>query len=115
MKRFLLDRDQFLAYADIGSSTGHHPPVLLLHGGGVDHRMRVPQLHAFPNHRVIAPDARGHGASSTPADPYRRVDDVVALLDGLDLDAVVAVGLSMGAATGIDLAVEYPDRVRRLV
>ncbi|MDN5917915.1 MAG: alpha/beta hydrolase, partial [Pseudonocardia sp.] len=112
LPRLHLPDGQHLAYLDDGEG----PDVLvLLHGGGLDHRMWQSQLGAFPGWRVIAPDARGHGDSSTPSSPYRLVDDVVAILDALELVRVVVVGLSMGAGTAVDLAVERPDRVRGLV
>lgn len=103
--------DQDVAYVDHGSGV----PVVLLHGGGLDHRMWAPQMNAFPGHRVIAPDARGHGGSSSADTPFRLVDDVVGLLDALGLSEAVVVGLSMGGGTAVDLAVEYPDRVLGLV
>lgn len=110
--RMQLSDDQHLAYAERG--TGEQT-VLLLHGGGLNHRMWEPQLSAVPNARVIAPDARAHGQSSTPTNPYRLVDDVLALLDHLDVQRTVVVGVSMGAGTAIDLAIDFPDRVSGLV
>src|SRR5699024_10308697 len=38
-------------------------------GGGVDRRMWGPQLSAYPERTVIAPDARGHGGSSDADGP----------------------------------------------
>ena len=55
-------------------------PLVLLHGGAVDHRMWRPQLDAFPERRVVAVDARGHGRSSTPSSPFRHCDDVIEVL-----------------------------------
>ncbi|MFI6458558.1 alpha/beta fold hydrolase [Streptosporangium amethystogenes] len=99
------------------SADEHRTPLVLLHGGAVDHRMWSPQLAAFPERRVIAPDARGHGDSSD-ADaeaPYRLADDVVAVLDALDIDRAVLAGVSMGGGTAVDIALEYPDRCAALV
>ena len=113
MSRIALPDGQSLAYVDEGNRGAD--PILFLHGGGLDHSMWRPQLTAFPDFRVIAPDARAHGDSSTPTGPYRLVDDVIALLDALEVPAVAAVGLSMGGGTAVDLAVEASDRVRALV
>ena len=112
MRRLTLPGDQSIAFLDSGVDSD---PVVLLHGGGLDHRMWGPQLAAFPDRRVIAPDARAHGESSTPGSGYRLVDDVLALLDALELETVVVVGLSMGGGTAVDLAVLAPERVRGLV
>lgn len=105
--------DQTVAYRETGPSDGM-PPLLLLHGGAVDSRMWAPQLGAFPGRRVIAPDARGHGGSSDAAAPYRLVDDVIALMDALEIESAVPVGISMGGGTAVDLALEFPERVAAL-
>lgn len=89
-------------------------PLLLLHGGALDSRTWRPQLDAFPERMVLAPDARGHGGSSDAGSPYRLVDDVIALLDALGIDQVVAAGVSMGGGTAVDLALEAPERVAAL-
>ncbi|MFJ1671292.1 alpha/beta fold hydrolase [Streptomyces bottropensis] len=101
-----------LAYQDVGSG----PPLVLLHGGFTDHRMwrdLVPALAA--GHRVIAPDARGHGASANASGPFRFTDDLAALLRHLDTGPAILVGLSMGGGTAVDTALEHPGLVRALV
>jgi pimeloyl-ACP methyl ester carboxylesterase len=90
-------------------------PLVLLHGGGVDGRMWRPQLSAFPGRRVVAPDARAHGASSDAPAPYRLADDVVDLLDALGIERAVLAGISMGGGTAVDVALEHPARVAGLV
>nr|WP_246179967.1 alpha/beta hydrolase [Kocuria coralli] len=90
-------------------------PLVLLHGGAVDHRMWLPQFSAFPGRRIAAPDARGHGASSDATTPYRLADDVVDLLDALQIERAVLVGVSMGGGTAVDVALEHPSRVSALV
>ncbi len=90
-------------------------PLVLLHGGAVDHRMWSPQLAAFDERRLVVPDARGHGGSSDATTPYRLADDVVALLDALEIDRAVLAGVSMGGGTAVDVALEHPDRCAALV
>lgn len=77
--------------------------------------MWTPQLDAFPERRIIAPDARGHGGSSDAEGPYRLADDVVVLMDALGLDRAVLAGVSMGGGTAVDVALEHPDRCAALV
>ncbi|UKY54484.1 alpha/beta fold hydrolase [Streptomyces inhibens] len=104
--------DGHLAYRDVGAG----PPLVLLHGGFLDHGMwddQVPFL--APDYRVIAPDARGHGASSNASSPFRHTDDVAALLRHLGVGPAVLVGLSMGASIAVDTALEHPDLIRALV
>ncbi|GAA2785053.1 alpha/beta hydrolase [Saccharopolyspora taberi] len=101
-----------LAYSDTGSGE----PLVFLHGGGLDHRMWNRQIEEFSQrYRVIAPDARGHGRSSTPVEPFRHCDDIAALLEHLGLGPVGLVGLSMGATTALDTALEHPHLVSSLV
>ncbi len=110
--------DQRIAHLDIPPTTaepGDRDPLVLLHGGAVDHRMWGPQLGSFPERRVIVPDARGHGGSSDAEAPYRLADDVVALLDALDIERAVLAGISMGGGTAVDVALEHPGRASALV
>ncbi|CAM5513519.1 hydrolase [Streptomyces spiroverticillatus] len=101
-----------LTYLDTG---GNGPAVVLLHGGFVDHRMWHAQIPALARtHRVIAPDARGHGDSSVAKAPFRPADDVAALMRHLGVGPAVLVGLSMGGATAVDTALEHPTLVRAL-
>ncbi|KUF13638.1 alpha/beta fold hydrolase [Streptomyces silvensis] len=110
---FFLDTpDGPLAYRD----SGWGAPLVLLHGGFVDHRMWDEQIaHFSRNFRVIAPDVRGHGWSSNASVPFRQTDDLAALLRHLDVGPAVLVGLSMGAGIAVDTALEHPALVRALV
>ncbi|MEI5523747.1 alpha/beta hydrolase [Streptomyces brasiliscabiei] len=110
-----------LTYLDTGRESGRNAgpgtPLVLLHGGFTDHRMwrdLVPALVAA-GHRVIAPDARGHGASANASRPFRLTDDLAALLRHLDTGPAVLIGMSMGGGTAVDTALEHPDLVRALV
>lgn len=102
---------------DVGQDSGSGSPLVLLHGSFTDHRMwrdLVPPLVAA-GHRVIAPDARGHGASANATKPFRLTDDLAALLRHLDTGPAVLIGMSMGGGTAVDTALEHPDLVRALV
>ena len=66
-------------------------------------------------HRVVAIDQRGHGQSDKPDSGYdygTLTNDLVALLDALTLESVVAVGQSWGANVVLELAARHPARVR---
>jgi pimeloyl-ACP methyl ester carboxylesterase len=96
--------------------TGSGPAVVLLHGGAMDLRMWDDQMAALTaEHRVIRFDARGHGRSITPTEPFRQCDDVAALLARLGVERATLVGLSMGAGAATDTALEYPHLVEKLV
>lgn len=106
-----------IAYQTFGNPA--HPPLVLLHGLGCDHRMWEPQLAHYPTHGlyIIAPDVRGHGQSSTVAH-FTVQDcacDVVALLDHLGIAQAHLAGVSMGGLIVQQMACDAPDRVGRLV
>jgi pimeloyl-[acyl-carrier protein] methyl ester esterase len=96
-----------LAYAEAGEATTSGKPVLLfVHGWAADSSFFAPQFdHFAPTHRVIAPDLRGHGGSRGGPRPdlAGMADDIEALIEGLALRRVVAVGWSMGASVLWDL------------
>lgn len=105
--------DGHLTYLDAGAGD---VPVVLLHAGYVDNRMWQEQVgHLASRARVIAPDARSHGQSSTGLVPFRQCDDVAALIEHLGSGPAVLIGVSMGAGTAVDVALEYPRLVRALV
>ncbi|WP_433608833.1 alpha/beta fold hydrolase [Prescottella agglutinans] len=107
-------------YHDVGSGA----PVLLLHGSGAgvsawaNWRGLIPVL--AQNFRVIAPDLVGFGYTSLP-EPARFeifdtwIDQILALLDGLDIPKVHVVGNSFGGGLALHLATRYPDRLGRIV
>ena len=67
---------------------------------------------------AICYDLRGHGLSSHAADGYDVATgacDLIALLDALELERVDLAGQSWGALICLRVALEHPERVRRLV
>ncbi|WP_306323195.1 MULTISPECIES: alpha/beta fold hydrolase [unclassified Streptomyces] len=99
-----------LFWLDEGTRSGR--PLVLLHGGFLDHRMWDDQIPFLSSeHRVIAPDARGHGQSPNATAPFRHTDDLAALLRHLGLGPAVLVGVSMGASLAVDTALEHPELV----
>jgi pimeloyl-ACP methyl ester carboxylesterase len=102
-----------------GEIAGQGPPVVLLHGLSATRRNVVQGSRALlrRGYRLIAYDARGHGASS-PGTRYGYpdlIEDLEAVLDDLGLERVALVGSSMGAATGMAFALQHPERVAALV
>jgi pimeloyl-ACP methyl ester carboxylesterase len=116
--------DQVIAANDVTlavSDDGAGIPVVLLHGLSASRRYVVMGSQALQRagHRVVAYDARGHGASSPASSPeaygYEELTaDLVAVLDELGIERAVLAGVSMGAHTILRLALEQPERVAAL-
>ena len=94
-------------------------PLVLLAGLGYPawqwHRM-APLL--AQHCQVITPDNRGVGQSDKPAGPYTAsllAADTVGLLDALGIEQAVIMGHSMGGFIAQALALEYPQRVSKLI
>jgi 3-oxoadipate enol-lactonase len=76
--------------------------------------MWEPQLPALRAFDVVAVDHPGHGG--TPLDDVRDVGDLARhVLAHLDAERFSFVGLSLGGAVGMRLALDVPERVERLV
>jgi haloalkane dehalogenase len=110
-----------LAYHYLDEGDGD--PVILLHGNPTwSFFYRNLVLGLRDRCRAIVPDHIGCGLSDKPDDRYypytlrRRVDDVEALLDHLDLRGNLTLVLhDWGGMIGMALASRHPERVRRLV
>ena len=102
-------------------STGRGDAILFVHEYAGDHRSWEPQVRRFSrSHRCITYAARGYSPSQVPADAssysqQHAVDDAVAVLDGLGVEAADVIGISMGGFAGLHLAMQHPARVRSLV
>ncbi|UXY17220.1 alpha/beta fold hydrolase [Chitiniphilus purpureus] len=98
---------------------GQGAPLLLLHGGLGSTGMFGPVLAALARTRqVIGVDLQGHGRTALGGRDISLVDmgdDLAVLLKHLGLQQVDVMGYSMGAGVAFRLAVQHPERVRRLV
>ena len=91
-------------------------PLFFLHAGIADSRMWQPQVAAFAEHfDVICPDARGFGQSELPATRWSPVADLLEMIEQLHLKPAHLVGCSMGGSIAIDFAIQYPERISKLV
>jgi 3-oxoadipate enol-lactonase len=95
-------------------------PVLVFSNSlGANYSMWDPQAAAFQKRfRVLRYDTRGHGQS--PPTPGRYSiellgKDILTMLDALDLERVHFCGLSMGGMIGMWLALNAPERLKKLV
>ena len=98
---------------------GEGEPLILLHGGLGNADYFANQIPAFSaQYRVIAVDSRGHGRSTvteTPIGYSLMASDVLALMDYLEIESAYLVGWSDGGIIGLDIAINHPERLRKLV
>jgi pimeloyl-ACP methyl ester carboxylesterase len=106
--------DTAIAFDDIGSGF----PLVFLHAFPLNRTMWEPQIGALVAEcRCIAIDFRGFG-DSRAAPPFtvdRYADDVVAVLDALQVERAVVVGLSLGGYVAFAMWRRHRARIRGLV
>jgi 3-oxoadipate enol-lactonase len=97
---------------------GQGPDVLVLNGSGSDMRI-TPNIMQSPltsHFKVTSFDPRGLGQSAKPEDGYTMAayaDDAAALLDALDIESAMVLGISFGGMVGQELAIRHSARVSR--
>ncbi|MEA2371400.1 MAG: hypothetical protein QOH12_1794 [Solirubrobacteraceae bacterium] len=112
-QRWIRIEDRWVNVVELGSG----PPLLLIHGLSCWQSWLENICFFARDHRVIAMDLPGFGASQAPAEPisisgYARMLD--ALCDALGVKRAAVVGNSMGGFIGAELAIRFPARVERL-
>jgi len=98
---------------------GQGEALVLIPGLGAGHTAWFRQLSAFKKHyKVITFDPRSIGRSDRPKQPYAfkaLADDVVGLMDHLGVKRAHVLGQSLGGLVAQEVAMDYPDRVLKLV
>jgi 3-oxoadipate enol-lactonase len=98
---------------------GQGEPVLLIHGFPLSSELYQPQRAALSNRfRVITPDLRGMGRSTSLGDDSSvdvYADDLAALLDQLGISQAIVGGMSMGGYIAFALLRRHPDRIKGLI
>lgn len=103
---------------------GSGPPVLLLHGYPQTHiiwRKIAPQLSQ--NFTVVAPDLRGYGDSSRPADGENHsgyskramAQDQLEVMEQLGFRRYTVIGHDRGGRVAHRMALDHRDSVQRLI
>jgi len=100
-------------------------PIVAVHGFASDYRLnwvgtRWQETLTNAGFRVIGLDCRGHGHSDKPHEEAayaveNMAGDVVRLLDHLDISSASYLGYSMGGRIGLEVVLEFPDRIQRAV
>jgi pimeloyl-ACP methyl ester carboxylesterase len=100
-------------------------PIVAVHGFASDYRLnwvgtRWQEALTMNGFRVIGLDCRGHGHSDKPHDEAAyavevMTGDIAHLLDHLEIEAAAYLGYSMGARIGLEVVLDFPDRITRAV
>jgi pimeloyl-ACP methyl ester carboxylesterase len=102
--------DGALDFVEAGRGTA----VLLLHGFALDHRLWSGQLASFSvRHRVVAPTLPDFGPRPRRV-AMTTARAVVDLMDSLGIGEAHVVGLSLGGAVAVDMALAFARRVRSI-
>lgn len=99
--------------------SGEGDPIVVLHGA----YMNIPTMGAIVpalarTHKVYAVELQGHGRTTDIDRPItypNLADDVAAFMDAVGLAKADVFGYSMGAATGLQLAIRHPAKVNKLI
>ena len=99
--------------------SGTGDPLVVLHGA----YMNIPSMGAIiprlaETHTVYALEFQGHGRTNDIDRPItypNLADDVAAFMDAVGLEKADIFGYSMGAAAGLRLAIDHPEKVDQLV
>ena len=109
--------------ADRRAEIDDRPPIVLLHGSGIDDaalswKHAIEHLAEELGRRVYALDWPGYGESDAPDGKMTTeyyVGVLSAFLDALGIDRAALVGVSMGGAAALGVALGRPELVERLV
>jgi pimeloyl-ACP methyl ester carboxylesterase len=99
--------------------SGTGDPLIVLHGA----YMNIPNMGAIiprlaQTHKVYALELQGHGRTTDidrPITYQNLADDVAAFMDAVGLQRADVFGYSMGAVTGLQLAIRHPAKVNKLI
>lgn len=105
-----------ISHTDDGNGS---PALVFVHGWSCDKTYWREQVQFFAERfRVVSIDLAGHGQSGHNRENFTMEsfgDDVVAVVNGLNLEKVILIGHSMGALVIIDAAGKLPGKVEAVV
>ena len=98
---------------------GEGEPLVMIMGFSATRSGWIRQIPFFRKHyRVVTFDNRGAGKSDKPSGPYSTrmmADDTLGLMDLLAIEKAHIMGASMGGMIAQELAINYPQRVMKLI
>lgn len=115
MNKIVQTKEGLIEYRNIGQG-----PVVLMLNGGHTHcssPLGDEQFFLHQGYQLIIPSRPGYGKtpSSTGKTAEAFADALVSLLDLLQLEQVIVVGISAAGPTALQLAGRAPERVSKLI
>jgi len=107
-------------YYEVHGESGAGRPLVLLHGGLLTIELSFGAVlgELAAGRRVITTELQGHGRTADierDLEPGLLAGDVAALLDHLGAGQADVLGFSLGGTVAVQLALDHPDRVGRLI
>jgi 2-hydroxy-6-oxonona-2,4-dienedioate hydrolase len=104
-----------IEYADAGAGR----PLLTIHGagGGFDRGLDNGVAMMGQGFRLISPSRFGYLRTPVPPDasPSSQAHAHIALLDALDIEKAIILGVSAGTRSALELGLRHPERVSALI
>src|SRR5438552_7112590 len=95
---------------------GEGPALVLIHPGLWDRRVWDEQMEPFArDHTVVRFDLPGYGHSEFPDRPFSLRGQIAELLRFVGIARAAVLGCSIGGQIALDLTLERPEIVDRLV
>lgn len=95
-----------------------HQPIILIHGNGGSIEAMTHQIDFFKDsYYVVVADNRTHGKSGgiDSVNYDMMAKDYIGIIDQLNLNSVYVLGHSDGGIIGLLMAINYPDKIGKLV
>lgn len=106
-------------YRYAGDKNSTEVPLMCLHASPLSGILYEYWLAEMGKDRfAVAPDTPGYGGSDTPAEPPLigdLADAMIGFMDSVGLQTVDVMGYHTGSFTSADLAMRYPDRIRKVI
>jgi pimeloyl-ACP methyl ester carboxylesterase len=99
---------------------GKGQPILIMHGGLFGSTVEMADFidKLKLNYQVITISLRGHGKSELGTESVtleQRANDAMAVVNAVTKDSVMVLGFSDGGYAAYQMAVMYPNRVKKMV
>ena len=118
VKYFNIESSRIACWVNSTNFGAHKQSLIFIHGSGGDHSAWSHQYAALHKHyNVVAVDLPGHGSSegNVESDIGSYCLWVKKLLDILQLENIILVGHSLGAAISLQFAINYPQIIQGIV